>query len=199
VLVVFYVGVLMLFPHRAPEGSALLAKVETKPVHPAPPAPVVETSAPAPAAGVEAAQEPSAVPQESNPPKAPAKAQKSSKPQGGGKQADPPPKDETARAALSYVGVDPEAEQYWISAINNPQLPAEERSNLIEDLNEDGLSDPKHPAPEDLPIILNRISLIEELADGAMDKVNADAFQEAYKDLVNLAGLASGTGGEPVR
>ena len=32
----------------------------------------------------------------------------------------------------------------------------------------------------------------------AMDQVNLDAFQEAYKDLINLANLAMG-GGEPVR
>jgi hypothetical protein len=29
-------------------------------------------------------------------------------------------------------------------------------------------------------------SIIEQLGPGAMDKVNADAFAEAYKDLVNL-------------
>ena len=32
-----------------------------------------------------------------------------------------------------------------------------------------------------------RIQLIEELAPDAMDKTNADAFQEAHKDLVNMA------------
>lgn len=40
--------------------------------------------------------------------------------------------------------------------------------------------------------------IIEEVAWEAMDQVNADAFQEAYKDLVNLADLAAG-GGDPVR
>jgi hypothetical protein len=33
---------------------------------------------------------------------------------------------------------------------------------------------------------LNRLQLIEELAPNAMDQVNADAFAEAYKDLVNM-------------
>jgi hypothetical protein len=113
-------------------------------------------------------------------------------------QPDPPPKDEIARVALSFVGADPEAEEYWVAAINDASLPADERQNLIEDLNEDGLSDPKHPSVDDLPLILNRIWLIETLADSAMDKVNADAFQEAYKDLLNLRNLAMG-GGEPVR
>jgi hypothetical protein len=95
-------------------------------------------------------------------------------------------KDPVARVALSFVGSDPEAEAYWIGAINDQNLSADERQNLIEDLNEDGLSDPKHPGPEDLPLILNRIQLIEELAPNAMDQVNADAFREAYKDLVNM-------------
>jgi hypothetical protein len=99
----------------------------------------------------------------------------------------PPVQDPDARVALSMVGADPEAEAYWIGAINDPDLPADERKNLIEDLNEDGLSDPKHPGPEDMPLILNRIQLIEELAPNAMDQDNAAAFAEAYKDLVNLA------------
>ena len=98
--------------------------------------------------------------------------------------------DPMARVALSFVGADPEAEQYWAAAINDPALSADERQNLIEDLNEDGLSDPKHPGPEDLPLIWNRMRLIEELAPYAMDQVNWDAFAEAYKDLNNL--LAGG-------
>jgi hypothetical protein len=109
----------------------------------------------------------------------------------------PPIQDPGAREALSLVGTDPNAEAYWIGAINDSQLSAQERQDLIEDLNEDGLSDPKHPSPEDLPVILNRLALIEELAPNAMDDVNFDAFREAYKDLQNLAEVAMGDG-EPV-
>lgn len=98
----------------------------------------------------------------------------------------PEPQDPLARAALSLVGADPFAEAYWNDAINDPSLPAQERQDLIEDLNEDGLSDPQHPGPQDLPLIASRIALIEQLAPFAMDPVNADAFAEAYKDLVNL-------------
>jgi hypothetical protein len=116
----------------------------------------------------------------------------------GSASADPPPQDPMARAALSFVGLDPEAEDYWIGAINDPSLPGEERSNLIEDLNEDGLSDPKHPTMADLALIMNRLWLIEEISGYAMDQVNADAFLEAYKDLLNLAEVARGRG-EPVR
>jgi hypothetical protein len=105
-----------------------------------------------------------------------------------------PVRDEWARFALSFVGADPEAEQYWVLAINDPNLSAHERQDLIEDLNEDGLSDPKNPSPEDLPLIVNRLAIIEELAGSPMDQVNADAFKEAYKDLLNLAALAMGEG-----
>lgn len=95
--------------------------------------------------------------------------------------------DPVARFSLSLVGADAEAEAYWTAAINDPNLPANERKDLIEDLNEDGLSDPKHPGPQDLPLILRRIQLIEDLSPFAMDQVNAKAFAEAHKDLVNLA------------
>jgi hypothetical protein len=111
---------------------------------------------------------------------------------------DPPASDQLAREALGWVGADPEAEEYWLEAINDPRLPAEERRNLIEDLNEDGLPDPKHPTLDDLPLLVNRIRLIEDMAPYAMDQVNLDAFAEAYKDLVNLVELAQGRG-EPVR
>jgi hypothetical protein len=94
--------------------------------------------------------------------------------------------DPTARLALSFVGADPDADAYWISAINNPNLPSEERKDLIEDLNEDGLSDPQHPGPQDMPLILARIRLIEALAPNAMDLVNADALGEAYGDLAGM-------------
>jgi len=102
---------------------------------------------------------------------------------GGGKA---PIQDPAARAALAFVGADPEAEEVWFDAINDPLLPAEERKDLIEDLNEDGFPDPGNLRLEDLPLIESRIQLIEQLAPDAVDEVNADAFAEAYKDLVNM-------------
>jgi len=115
-----------------------------------------------------------------------------------GPPAKVPLKDPAARIALAWVGADEEAEAYWYVAINDPTLPPNERQDLIEDLNEDGLPDPKHPTVDDLPLIASRLLLLEEIGPFAMDDVNAEAFQEAYKDLVNLANLATG-GGEPVR
>jgi len=102
---------------------------------------------------------------------------------GGGKQPLQAPE---ARDALCRVGFDPAAEVVWLGAINNQGLPAEERKDLIEDLNEDGFPDPRNITPADLPLIMSRIALIEELWPAAMDDVNAEAFREAYKDLVNM-------------
>jgi len=127
-----------------------------------------------------------------NPQKAAAQANQ------GGPPAKEPLQDPLARVALASVGADAWAEAYWYGAINDPSLPANERQDLIEDLNEDGLSDPKQPTADDLPLIVSRLRIIEEVGPYAMDKVNADAFQEAYKDLVNLANVALG-GGQPVR
>ena len=98
---------------------------------------------------------------------------------------------------MSFVGVDPDAESTWLEAIFNPNLPAKEREDLIEDLNEQGLSDPKRPGPEDLPVILNRIALIEKITPDA-DPFMLPHLREAHKDLQNLADLIQGEG-KPVR
>ncbi len=90
------------------------------------------------------------------------------------------------RVALSFVGTDPQAQVVWMNAINDPSVPADERKDLIEDLNEDGFPDPHHITNDDIPLVLNRIDLIEQMAPYAMDDVNAAAFGEAYKDLTNM-------------
>jgi hypothetical protein len=99
---------------------------------------------------------------------------------------------EVARMALGFVGEDPDAEELWYDAINDPNRPAEERKDLIEDLNEDGFEDPKNLTEDDIPLILSRLQLIEELAPDAADDVNEAAFAEAYKDLVNMLAKAQG-------
>jgi hypothetical protein len=91
-----------------------------------------------------------------------------------------------ARQALDWVGADPMAEAIWVQAINDPSITAHDRQDLIEDLNENGFDDPAHPSADDLPLIENRIAIIEQLAPDSMDEVNAAAFAEAYKDLINM-------------
>ena len=90
------------------------------------------------------------------------------------------------RTILARVGADHEAEALWLQSINDPSVPAKEREDLIEDLNEDGLSDPAKPTRQDLVLIKSRIDLIDRLLPSAMDKVNESAFKEARKDLVNM-------------
>ena len=94
--------------------------------------------------------------------------------------------DPLAREALGMVGLDPQAEVVWLLAINNPDLPPNERQDLIEDLNEEGFPDPRNITLNDLPLIVSRLEVIEAYAAGAMDEVNADAFMEAYKDLQKM-------------
>jgi hypothetical protein len=89
--------------------------------------------------------------------------------------------DPEAREALRLVGADAKAEAYWFKAINNPNLPAKEREDLIEDLNEEGYTDLKNLGASDLQLILKRIAILEKL--DAMDEVNAAAIKEALKDL----------------
>ncbi len=91
-----------------------------------------------------------------------------------------------ARFALRYVGIDRDAEDYWYAAINDPTLSADERQNLIEDLNEEGFPDPENLTADDLPLIERRIEIIELVGPDAMDEVNANAFAEAYNDLVDM-------------
>jgi hypothetical protein len=105
--------------------------------------------------------------------------------------------DPLARVALSFVGADADAEAYWLQAIYDPNLPDQEREDLMEDLNEDGLSDPRHPGPQDYPLIMNRIRLIDQIVPNA-DQFMLPHLWEAYKDLWNLSEVAQGRG-EPVR
>jgi len=95
-------------------------------------------------------------------------------------------KEPLARLALNFVGADAQANEFYQQAINDFVLTKSHRKNLIEDLNQDGFADLKNLSAQDLPLIQNRITLIEQLAPTATDPVNAAAFKEAYKDLINM-------------
>src|SRR5207302_7279165 len=115
------------------------------------------------------------------------------------KDAKPKPdkvfQDPLSRVALGLVGLDPDAEEYWLGAVFDPSLPKSERQDLIDDLNEEGLPDPKHPTEDDLPLILSRLAIIEEIAPSIPEGLD---WKESYDDLLNLAAVATG-GGKPVR
>ncbi len=158
------------------------------------PAVVPPTASPDPAPTEPAGKPPESAPPRAQPDAAPKVA---GPPSQGGKKTKDPLRDPLARAAMSLVGVDPDAGAYWLGAIYDPSLPDQEREDLIEDLNEEGLSDPKHPSPEELPLILNRIEIIGEVAFTA-DDFMLPHLMEVYKDLVNLAKITQGLG-RPVR
>ena len=101
---------------------------------------------------------------------------------------DPAVKEPLARLALNFVGADPQANQFFQQAINDPALPKDARRNLIEDLNQDGFADRKNLTANDLPLVQSRLAIIEQSAPNAMDPINAKAFAEAYKDLQNMQG-----------
>jgi hypothetical protein len=154
--------------HTTPAEPVVAQTGDAAPAEEAPPTPALpEKAAPV----VAPAKKPAKASAQSNPAPLSAKA---------------PLRDPLARDALYLVGVDPEAEQYWALAINDPLLPPHERQDLIEDLNEEGFPDPKNLTVDDLPLILSRIALIEQHAADSMDEVNAAAFMEAYKDLWNM-------------
>ncbi len=92
-----------------------------------------------------------------------------------------------ARVALAAVGRDPAAAGVWAQAINDTtNLTPSDRKNLIEDLNETGFADPNNLTQADLPVINNRLDLIDALYWDAADDTNAAAFDEAYKDLLAM-------------
>jgi hypothetical protein len=146
-----------------------------------PPAQAPEMSPSAPPAAVQAAEAQSTIRVADEILSAPSNPM----PAAPGGKAKKPLQDPAARVALSLVGADAEADQYWLAAIFDPTLPNQEREDLMEDLNEDGLSDPKHPGPEDVPLIVNRLQLIEEIAPFT-DEFMQEHLGEAYKDLNNL-------------
>jgi hypothetical protein len=164
--------------------------------------PEIQPSSPSspPAAAVPPDSKPPDIPASSPvapPGKTSASASQPQRPPKPAKKPKPPLQDPVARAAMIFVGADPDAEAYWLDAIFDSSLPEKEREDLMEDLNEEGLSDHKHPGPEDLPLIINRLALIEQIAPDA-DEFMLPHLWEAYKDLANLAYVTQGEG-VPVR
>ena len=105
--------------------------------------------------------------------------------------ANPELQDPDARDALALVGADADADVYWLDAIFDDTLPDSERADLMEDLNEVGFADPKNLTADDLPMILNRLRLIDAILPNANDFMS-EHLLEAQKDLVDMYAAASG-------
>ena len=155
----------------AAQSAARVTVAEaTKQVSVAPPA--IEPAPPQPVARSHSKTQKSAPAQSAKPPKEPLQ-------------------DPDAREALAWVGLDPQAEQYWLGAIFDTSLPDKEREDLMEDLNEVGFADPAHPTADDLPLIVNRLQIITEVAPQA-DPFMRIHLAEAYKDLANMYDRVTG-------
>ena len=61
--------------------------------------------------------------------------------------------------ARTYVGGDAQALELFHTAILDPSLLPDQKSNLVVDLNEEGLTNQKVPTPEDLQLIAKRYEL----------------------------------------
>ena len=112
-----------------------------------------------------------------------------------------PPKeplhDPDARDALALVGLDSNAEQYWLEAIYDTSLPDNEREDLMEDLNETGFNDPNNLTADDLSLVANRLAIIDSVLPN-VDDFMAPHLLEARKDLVNMLPIGeSALSGQP--
>jgi hypothetical protein len=120
-----------------------------------------------------------------------AKTQKIAQNQPSQKTPKEPLHDPDARDALALVGLDQQAEQYWLQAIFDTNLPDKEREDLMEDLNEVGFADPKNLTSDDLPLIASRLNLIEQIGSN-VDPFMKEHLDEAYKDLSNMYAQVAG-------
>jgi hypothetical protein len=100
--------------------------------------------------------------------------------------SEPGSKEPLARLALAYVGANEQAVELYQAAVLDPSLQPEQKRELVEDLNQDGLSNPKTPTAEDLNIIAKRYALTQAYLQQDYvrnDKTLNAAFREADKDL----------------
>jgi hypothetical protein len=99
---------------------------------------------------------------------------------------EPGSKEPLARVALTYVGADPQAIALFHTALLDPSLLPDQKRNLVEDLNQDGISNRKAPTPEDLQIMTKRYELTQAYLQQEYVQNDATlnaAFREADKDL----------------
>jgi len=113
---------------------------------------------------------------------------------------EPGSKEPLARVALSYVGANPQAVELFHTAVLDPSLLPDQKRNLVEDLNEDGISNRRAPTPEDLQIIAKRYELIQAYLQQEYvqnDNLLSAAFREADKDLRKMLERAAAANSPP--
>ncbi len=98
-------------------------------------------------------------------------------------------KESLARIALAYVGNSDQAVELFHAAVLDPALKPDQRRELVEDLNQDGLSNKKNFSAADLDIIAKRYELTQAYLKQdyvRTDKTLNAAFREADKDLAKM-------------
>lgn len=108
--------------------------------------------------------------------------------------SEPGSKEPLVRAALAYVGANEQALDLYHSALFDTSLSPDQKRNLVEDLNEDGIANRRTPTPEDLKLIENRYALTQSYLQQDYvrnDKLLNEAFHEADKDLRNMLDRAA--------
>lgn len=99
---------------------------------------------------------------------------------------EPGSKEPLARTALAFVGADPQALQLFHTALMDSSLHPDQKRELVEDLNQDGIANRKSPTEADLQVITNRYQLTQSYLQEAYvqgDPTLSAAFREADKDL----------------
>jgi len=113
---------------------------------------------------------------------------------------EPGSKEPLARVALAFVGANQQAGELFHTAVLDQALLPDQKRELVEDLNQDGLSNKKAPTPEELKIIANRYALTQTYLQQDYvqnDKVLSAAFREADKDLRNMLQKAAAAAASP--
>ncbi|MEK7951516.1 hypothetical protein [Luteolibacter soli] len=115
---------------------------------------------------------------------------------------EPGAKEPLARLALSYVGANPQALELYHTALLDPSITPDQKHDLVEDLNQDGIIDRKNPTPDDLQVIAKRYELTQAYLQEPYvqgDKTLNAAFHEADKDLRNMLDRAAAAAATPAR
>ncbi len=118
-----------------------------------------------------------------------------------GRLMEPGSKEPLARLALAFVGANQQAGELFHTAVLDPSLLPDQKRELVEDLNQDGLSNKKALTPEELKIVASRYALTQTYLQQDYvqnDKVLHAAFREADKDLRKMLEKAATAAANPL-
>ena len=94
-------------------------------------------------------------------------------------------KERLAQVSLDSAGLDPSADQFFKMALNDPNIPADDRRNLAEDFADHGVN-AKNPSARDFQVMQNRYGQLDQLMANATDPLIVAGLTEAKKDLTKF-------------